>query len=163
MNNVERGPGKIWTENFDFGGLHILIAVLSGKECVLSSDWTNYSRVSPFRCDAFALKTWYALPCSIVRVTVVNKILLFNRIFHTFHNYIIFYHRSYQMDQSLILIFNNIFKRMNFTISRFWRVLTMVYNTHNYWVFFWTFPSSGILETRKHDVSETGPVSSDWD
>jgi hypothetical protein len=27
-----------------------------------------------------------------------------------------------------------------------------------YWVF-WTFPSSGILETRKHDVSETGSVS----
>jgi hypothetical protein len=23
---------------------------------------------------------------------------------------------------------------------------------------FWTFPSSGILETRKHDVSETGSV-----
>jgi hypothetical protein len=28
----------------------------------------------------------------------------------------------------------------------------------DYWVF-WTFPSSGILETRKHDVSETGSVS----
>jgi hypothetical protein len=26
-------------------------------------------------------------------------------------------------------------------------------------VFFWTFPSSGILETRKHNVSETGSVS----
>jgi hypothetical protein len=26
-------------------------------------------------------------------------------------------------------------------------------------VFFWTFPSSGIQETRKHDVSETGSVS----
>jgi hypothetical protein len=25
--------------------------------------------------------------------------------------------------------------------------------------FFFTFPSSGILETRKHDVSETGSVS----
>jgi hypothetical protein len=25
--------------------------------------------------------------------------------------------------------------------------------------FFWTFPSSGILETRKHDVSGTGSVS----
>jgi hypothetical protein len=24
--------------------------------------------------------------------------------------------------------------------------------------FFWTFPSSGILETRKHDVSETGSI-----
>jgi hypothetical protein len=30
----------------------------------------------------------------------------------------------------------------------------MVYNTHNYWVF-GLFPSSGILENRKHDVSET--------
>jgi hypothetical protein len=31
----------------------------------------------------------------------------------------------------------------------------MVYNTQDYWGF-WTFPLSGILETRKHDVSETG-------
>jgi hypothetical protein len=34
----------------------------------------------------------------------------------------------------------------------------MVYNTQNYWVF-GLCPSSGILETRKHDVSETGSVS----
>jgi hypothetical protein len=34
----------------------------------------------------------------------------------------------------------------------------MVYNTQNYWVFL-TFLSSGILETRKRDVSETGSVS----
>jgi hypothetical protein len=34
----------------------------------------------------------------------------------------------------------------------------MVYNTQNYWVF-GLFPSSGILENRKHDVSETGSVS----
>jgi hypothetical protein len=34
----------------------------------------------------------------------------------------------------------------------------MVYNTQDYWVF-WTFPSSGILETRKHNVLETGSVS----
>jgi hypothetical protein len=34
----------------------------------------------------------------------------------------------------------------------------MVYNTQNYWVF-GLFPSSGILETRKHDVSEIGSVS----
>jgi hypothetical protein len=46
----------------------------------------------------------------------------------------------------------------------FRRVLTMVFNTEDYWVF-WTFPSSGILETRKHDVppfylrTETEPVS----
>jgi hypothetical protein len=34
----------------------------------------------------------------------------------------------------------------------------MVYNTQNYWIF-GLFPSSGILENRKHDVSETGSVS----
>jgi hypothetical protein len=34
----------------------------------------------------------------------------------------------------------------------------MVYNTQIYWVF-GLFPSSGILETGKHDVSETGCVS----
>jgi hypothetical protein len=34
----------------------------------------------------------------------------------------------------------------------------MVYNTQNYWVF-GLFPSSGILETRKHDITETGSVS----
>jgi hypothetical protein len=34
----------------------------------------------------------------------------------------------------------------------------MVYNTQNYWVF-GLFPSSGILENRKHDDSETGSVS----
>jgi hypothetical protein len=34
----------------------------------------------------------------------------------------------------------------------------MVYHAQNYWV--WGhFPSSGILETRKHDVSATGSVS----
>jgi hypothetical protein len=30
--------------------------------------------------------------------------------------------------------------------------------TQDYWVF-WTFPLSGILETRNHDVSETGSLS----
>jgi hypothetical protein len=34
----------------------------------------------------------------------------------------------------------------------------MVYNTQNYWVL-GLFPSSGILQNRKHDVSETGSVS----
>jgi hypothetical protein len=34
----------------------------------------------------------------------------------------------------------------------------MVYNTQNYCVF-GLCPSSGVLETRKHDVSETGSVS----
>jgi hypothetical protein len=33
----------------------------------------------------------------------------------------------------------------------------MVYNTQNYWVS-GLFPPSGILETRKHDISETGSV-----
>jgi hypothetical protein len=37
-------------------------------------------------------------------------------------------------------------------------ILTVVCNTQNYWVFA-LFPSSGILETIKHDVSETGSVS----
>jgi hypothetical protein len=37
-------------------------------------------------------------------------------------------------------------------------VLKRVFYKQEYWVF-WTFPSSGILETRKHDVSETGSVS----
>jgi hypothetical protein len=41
---------------------------------------------------------------------------------------------------------------------KFYRVLTMVYNTQNYWIFV-LCPSSGILVTRKHDVSETGSVS----
>jgi hypothetical protein len=36
----------------------------------------------------------------------------------------------------------------------FWRSCI----THRITVF-WTFPSSGVLETRKHDVSETGCVS----
>jgi hypothetical protein len=34
----------------------------------------------------------------------------------------------------------------------------MVYNTQNYWLF-GLCPSSGILESRKHNVSETGSVS----
>jgi hypothetical protein len=38
--------------------------------------------------------------------------------------------------------------------------LTMVHYTQNYWVF-GLCPSSGIVGTRKHDVSETGSVSSD--
>jgi hypothetical protein len=46
----------------------------------------------------------------------------------------------------------------NLRISRFWRVLAMVYNRQNYCVFL-LFPSSGILENTKHDVSETGSVS----
>jgi hypothetical protein len=34
----------------------------------------------------------------------------------------------------------------------------MVYNTYSHWIF-GLFPSSGVLENRKHDVSETGSVS----
>jgi hypothetical protein len=34
----------------------------------------------------------------------------------------------------------------------------MVYHNQNYWVY-GLFPLSGILGTRKHDVSETGSVS----
>jgi hypothetical protein len=44
------------------------------------------------------------------------------------------------------------------SVCRFWRVLTMVYNSQNYWVF-GVFPSSGILKNRKNNVSETDPVS----
>jgi hypothetical protein len=40
----------------------------------------------------------------------------------------------------------------------FYRVLTIAYNTQNYSVFKLR-PSSGVLETRKHNVSETGTVS----
>jgi hypothetical protein len=41
----------------------------------------------------------------------------------------------------------------------------MVHNTQNYCVLFGLFPSSGILKTREHNVSETGlviEVSSFW-
>jgi hypothetical protein len=34
----------------------------------------------------------------------------------------------------------------------------MVYNIQNQWGFRLLFPSSGILENRKYDVSETGSV-----
>jgi hypothetical protein len=46
----------------------------------------------------------------------------------------------------------------NLSFSIFQRVLMMVYHIHNYWGF-GLFPMSGILGTRKHDVSETGSVS----
>jgi hypothetical protein len=48
--------------------------------------------------------------------------------------------------------------KISITISRFSGILTMTYNTETYWIF-GLFPSSGILENRKHDVSETGSVS----
>jgi hypothetical protein len=38
------------------------------------------------------------------------------------------------------------------------RILTMVYNTQNYWVS-GLCPSTGILNTRKHNVTETASVS----
>jgi hypothetical protein len=37
-------------------------------------------------------------------------------------------------------------------------VLTMMNNTQNYWVF-GLCPTSGILKTRKHNVSETETIS----
>jgi hypothetical protein len=40
----------------------------------------------------------------------------------------------------------------------FWYLLNMVYNTQNYWVF-GLCPSSSILKTRKHNVSETPSAS----
>jgi hypothetical protein len=43
-------------------------------------------------------------------------------------------------------------------MNRIYRVLTMVYNSQNYWVS-GLCPSSGILNTIKHDVSEIVSVS----
>jgi hypothetical protein len=34
-----------------------------------------------------------------------------------------------------------------------------IYMIHRFTGFFWTFPSSGNLETRTHNISETGSVS----
>jgi hypothetical protein len=46
--------------------------------------------------------------------------------------------------------------------GKFYRVLTMVYNTENYWGF-GLYPSSGFnnnyKKKKKHDVAETGSVS----
>jgi hypothetical protein len=42
--------------------------------------------------------------------------------------------------------------------SRNCRILTLVYNTQKYWVP-GLCPSSGILNTRKHNVSENGYLS----
>jgi hypothetical protein len=43
--------------------------------------------------------------------------------------------------------------------SSFLRVLMMVYNTQDYWVF-GLWPSSDILDnTKKHNVLETDPIS----
>jgi hypothetical protein len=51
------------------------------------------------------------------------------------------------------------FRRQDQTVFSYnWRILTMVYNTQNYWVS-GLCPSSRILNTRKHNVSETGSVS----
>jgi hypothetical protein len=41
-------------------------------------------------------------------------------------------------------------------------VLTMVYNTQNCWVFGLCL-STGVQQTRKHNVSETGSVSVKWE
>jgi hypothetical protein len=41
------------------------------------------------------------------------------------------------------------------------RILTMVYNTLNYWGS-GLYPSSGILKTRTHNVTGTGSVSEDF-
>jgi hypothetical protein len=43
-------------------------------------------------------------------------------------------------------------------VNKIREILTMVFNTQNYWVS-GLCPSSGILNTRKHNVSETGSVS----
>jgi hypothetical protein len=42
--------------------------------------------------------------------------------------------------------------------NSYWLNVKVELETQDYRVF-WTFPSSGILDTIKHDVSETGSVS----
>jgi hypothetical protein len=56
---------------------------------------------------------------------------------------------SRDSSRRVLVIFNNYIHK-----KFFWRILTMVYNIQNYWV-----SSVGILETREHNVSETGSVS----
>jgi hypothetical protein len=71
---------------------------------------------------------------------------------------LVFYFRTNTSVADKILISRGfIIWKFNINVSLL-RVLTMVYNTQNYWVF-GLCPSSGILETRKHNVSETGSVS----
>jgi hypothetical protein len=56
-------------------------------------------------------------------------------------------------------LFSNRFKLPQGRLKcEFYRVLTMVHDTQNYCVL-GLFPSSGILENRKDDVSENGSVS----
>jgi hypothetical protein len=63
-----------------------------------------------------------------------------------------------ERDRAIKLPYYEAFGLKQATLSRFQRVLTMAYNTQNYWVF-GLFPSSGIVQNRKHDVSEAGSVS----
>jgi hypothetical protein len=51
---------------------------------------------------------------------------------------------------------NHVVQILGFSLCRL--LQTQTYSTLNYWVF-GLFPSSGILENRKHEVSETGSVS----
>jgi hypothetical protein len=44
------------------------------------------------------------------------------------------------------------------SLEKFYRVLMIVYNTQNYWVF-GLCTSFSILKTREHNISETGSVS----
>jgi hypothetical protein len=73
---------------------------------------------------------------------------------------LIFMYNLYKIYIQVTIIFPSIFIGGFYTEFqvRFWRVLTMVYNTENYCVL-GLCPSSGILEARKHNVSETGSVS----
>jgi S-adenosylmethionine hydrolase len=60
---------------------------------------------------------------------------------------------------SFLLMYRSRYWRRETVVERgLYRVLTMVYNTQNYWIFGLS-PSSGVLETRKHSVSETESVS----
>jgi hypothetical protein len=49
-------------------------------------------------------------------------------------------------------------KKTRYILTEIWRILTMVYNAQHHWDSR-LFPSSGILNIRKHKDSETGSVS----
>jgi hypothetical protein len=67
---------------------------------------------------------------------------------------------TYYMHLSLIslTIWYEVYKSLNSNTIRFWSALTMVCDTQNCLVL-GLCPSSGILEARNHNVSETGSVS----
>jgi hypothetical protein len=70
---------------------------------------------------------------------------------------------TYKTYHSFIYVYFNTSFEVRFLFRptaeiKFQGVLTMVFNTQNYWGF-GLCPASGILETTNHNVSETGFVS----